>query len=31
MAGEILLEGFGVDSFQGYYFGEPVLKPEWMT
>ena len=26
-----LLEGFGVDSFQGYYFGEPVLKPEWMT
>ena len=26
-----LLEGFGVDSFQGYYFGEPLLKPEWMT
>ena len=26
----VLLESFGVDSFQGYYFGEPVLKPEWM-
>jgi EAL domain-containing protein (putative c-di-GMP-specific phosphodiesterase class I) len=26
----VLLEGFGVDSFQGYYFGEPVLKPEWL-
>jgi diguanylate cyclase (GGDEF)-like protein len=26
----VLLESFGVDYFQGYYFGEPVLKPEWM-
>jgi diguanylate cyclase (GGDEF)-like protein len=26
----VLLESFGVDSFQGYYFGEPALKPEWM-
>ncbi|MGA7674782.1 MAG: bifunctional diguanylate cyclase/phosphodiesterase [Rhizomicrobium sp.] len=26
----VLLESFGVDNFQGYYFGEPVLKPEWM-
>ena len=25
----MLLESFGVDSFQGYHFGEPVLKPEW--
>jgi diguanylate cyclase (GGDEF)-like protein len=25
-----LLESFGVDYFQGYYFGEPVLEPEWM-
>ncbi|HXL98979.1 MAG TPA: GGDEF and EAL domain-containing protein [Rhizomicrobium sp.] len=25
-----LLEGFGVDYFQGFHFGEPVLKPEWM-
>ncbi len=24
-----LLEGFGVDYFQGYHFGEPVLEPEW--
>jgi EAL domain-containing protein (putative c-di-GMP-specific phosphodiesterase class I) len=24
-----LLEEFGVDYFQGYYFGEPVLNPEW--
>ncbi len=24
-----LLEGFGVDQFQGFYFGEPCLKPEW--
>jgi EAL domain-containing protein (putative c-di-GMP-specific phosphodiesterase class I) len=26
-----LLESFGVDNFQGYHFGEPVLKPEWMA
>jgi len=26
----LLLESFGVDSLQGYHFGEPVLKPEWM-
>ena len=25
-----LLESFGVDSFQGFYFGEPALQPEWM-
>jgi len=24
-----LLESFGVDYFQGYHFGEPVLAPEW--
>jgi diguanylate cyclase (GGDEF)-like protein len=24
-----LLETFGVDYFQGYYFGEPVLDPAW--
>ncbi|HKD47276.1 MAG TPA: bifunctional diguanylate cyclase/phosphodiesterase [Rhizomicrobium sp.] len=24
-----LLESFGVDYFQGYYFGEPDLKPTW--
>jgi diguanylate cyclase (GGDEF)-like protein len=24
-----LLEGFGVDYFQGFHFGEPVLDPEW--
>jgi diguanylate cyclase (GGDEF)-like protein len=24
-----LLESFGVDYFQGYHFGEPVLEPEW--
>jgi diguanylate cyclase (GGDEF)-like protein len=24
-----LLEGFGVDYFQGYHFGEPVLDPKW--
>ena len=25
-----LLEAFGVDYFQGFYFGEPALEPEWM-
>lgn len=24
-----LLESFGVDFFQGFHFGEPVLDPEW--
>ena len=24
-----LLESFGVDYFQGYHFGEPVLRPVW--
>ena len=24
-----LLESFGVDYFQGFHFGEPVLAPEW--
>ena len=24
-----LLESFGVDYFQGYHFGQPVLEPEW--
>jgi diguanylate cyclase (GGDEF)-like protein len=24
-----LLENFGVDYFQGFYFGEPLLEPEW--
>jgi diguanylate cyclase (GGDEF)-like protein len=24
-----LLEKFGVDYFQGYHFGEPVLVPQW--
>jgi diguanylate cyclase (GGDEF)-like protein len=24
-----LLESFGVDYFQGFYFGEPLLEPEW--
>lgn len=24
-----LLHSFGVDSFQGFYFGEPLLAPEW--
>ena len=25
-----LLESFGVDYFQGFHFGEPVLEPDWM-
>jgi diguanylate cyclase (GGDEF)-like protein len=24
-----LLQSFGVDYFQGFHFGEPVLEPEW--
>ncbi len=24
-----MLQGYGVDYFQGYHFGEPVLEPEW--
>ncbi len=24
-----LLESFGVDYFQGFHFGEPLLEPEW--
>ena len=24
-----LLESFGVDYFQGYHFGEPIIAPEW--
>lgn len=24
-----LLEGFGVDHFQGFFFGEPQIKPAW--
>jgi diguanylate cyclase (GGDEF)-like protein len=24
-----LLEGFGVDYFQGFFFGEPQLDPDW--
>ena len=24
-----LLESFGVDYFQGFHFGEPVIKPDW--
>jgi diguanylate cyclase (GGDEF)-like protein len=26
-----LLESFGVDYFQGFYFGEPSLQPVWMN
>ena len=26
-----LLESFGVDYFQGFHFGEPLIKPVWMT
>jgi diguanylate cyclase (GGDEF)-like protein len=25
----VLLESFGVDHFQGYFFGQPALKPDW--
>jgi EAL domain-containing protein (putative c-di-GMP-specific phosphodiesterase class I) len=25
-----LLQEFGVDYFQGFYFGEPDLKPAWL-
>jgi diguanylate cyclase (GGDEF)-like protein len=25
-----LLESFGVDYFQGFHFGEPLLEPAWM-
>ena len=24
-----LLESFGVDYFQGYHFGEPIIDPDW--
>lgn len=24
-----LLQSFGVDCFQGFFFGEPLLKPKW--
>lgn len=24
-----MLQGFGVDYFQGFFFGEPLLNPEW--
>ena len=24
-----LLESFGVDYFQGFFFGEPLLDPDW--
>jgi len=26
-----LLESFGVDYFQGFHFGEPVIAPEWVN
>ena len=25
-----LLAGFGVDYFQGFYFGEPLIAPDWI-
>jgi len=25
-----LLQSFGVDYFQGFHFGEPNIKPDWM-
>ena len=24
-----ILKGFGIDYFQGFHFGEPILDPEW--
>ncbi|HEX4634638.1 MAG TPA: EAL domain-containing protein, partial [Rhizomicrobium sp.] len=24
-----LLQSFGVDYFQGFYFGEPEINPKW--
>jgi len=26
-----MLAGFGVDFFQGYYFGEPDIAPDWLN
>jgi diguanylate cyclase (GGDEF)-like protein len=26
-----MLAGFGVDFFQGYYFGEPDISPDWIN
>ncbi len=26
-----LLQSFGVDYFQGFHFGEPLLNPEWSS
>ncbi len=28
-ADAFLLQSFGVDYFQGFYFGEPVIDPVW--
>ena len=25
------LQSFGVDYFQGYYFGQPTVSPDWLT
>jgi EAL domain-containing protein (putative c-di-GMP-specific phosphodiesterase class I) len=27
----LLLEKFGVDYFQGFYFGEPIIAPDWVN
>ena len=27
--GAALLQNFGVDYFQGFHFGEPLLNPDW--
>jgi len=27
----LMLESFGVDRFQGYFFGQPLLRPDWET